>query len=206
MSRPVILPALLVAIAVIGLAGARTARMRDARHQREKDRAARDDSIQSSFAAQRDSEVSARHAASASACPKELQDVAAWPAETADSLPVTVPEIPDFAIDSRMLARDDRVDFRSEDGDSYSVSYSPGAGGLESWPQYELVAECADLADVMPGTIQTAREKAAGSFTKVVLASYRLPDGNFLSFHGTTQDVQRQTLFVAAAHHMRLKR
>ena len=206
MSRPVVLPAVLVAIAVIGLAGARTARMRDARAQRERDRAARDDSILSSFAARKDSEVSARHAASASACPKDLQDVADWPAETADSLPVVVPEVPDFRIDPDMHRADDRIDFRSEDGDSYSVSYGPGAAGLESSPQYELVAECADLADVLPGTIQTAREKAAGSFTKVVLASYRLPDGNFLTFHGTTQDVKRQTLFVAAAHHMRLKR
>ena len=206
MARPVIIPAMLVAIAVIGLAGARTARMRDARAQRDRDRAARDDSVRSTAAARMDSEVSARHAASAPACPREVQDVSEWPAETADSLPVVVPEVPGFEIDPKTLRVDDRVDFRSGDGESYSVWYGPRATAIADWPQDELVAECADVADVMPGTIQTARDKAAGSFTKVVLASYRLPDGNFVSFHARTQDVQRQTLFVAAAHHMRLKR
>lgn len=206
MSRPVILPAMLVAIAVIGLAGAYSSHNSDARARRDQDRAARDDSIRSRIAARMDSEVTARHEASAPACPRDHQDIAEWPSETTEALPVVVPVLPNFSadLDSRRAAS--RISIRSNDGESYSVSYGPRATGVEDWPQYELVAECADLADVMPGTIQTARDKAAGGFTKLVLASYRLPDGNFVSFFGATRNVQRQALLVAAAHHMRLKR
>lgn len=206
MSRPVILPAFVVAIAVVGLAGAFTAHRSDARAQKLRDRAALDDSIRRQVAARHDSELAERRNASAPACPSEPQDVSAWGAGTQESFPVVVPLVPDFTMELEERGEVGRLSFRGGDDDGYNVTYGPRATSVGDWPQYELVAECADLADVMPGTIQTARDKAAGSSTKVVLASYRLPDGNFVSFHGRTDDVNRQALLIAAAHHMRLKR
>jgi hypothetical protein len=206
MSRPVIVPAIMVAIAVVGLAGAFTTQRGHARAQKLRDRAASDDSIRHQIAIQHDSELTEKHAASAPACPREPQDVSGWGAATQESFPVVVPVVPDFTTELDQRGEVGRLSFRGEDDESYAVSYGPRATSVADWPQYELVAECADLADVMPGTIQTAREKQGGSFTKVVLASYRLPDGNFVSFHGTTGDVSRQALLITAAHHMRLKR
>jgi hypothetical protein len=205
MSRPVIVPAMLLAIAVIGLAGAYTTHRGEARARRLRNRAARDDSVRSRVVARRDSEVAAQRTASASACPRELQDVSDWEGETVESLPVVVPLLPDFEVDREVRGASGRISFRSSDGEGYSVFSGPRAVSLEEWPQYELVAECADLADVMPGTIQTARDKGPGVM-KAVVAAYRLPDGQFVSFRGATRDVQRQAQLVAAAHHMRLKR
>jgi hypothetical protein len=206
MSRPVIVPTIMVAIAVVGLAGAFTTHRSDGRARKLRDQAARDDSIRRQVTARHDSELTEKHAASAPACPREPQDVSAWGAATQESFPVVVPVVPDFTTELDQRGDVGRLSFRGDDDESYTVSYGLHATSVADWPQYELVAECADLADVMPGTIQTAREKQGGSFTKVVLASYRLPDGNFISFHGTTRDVNRQALLITAAHHMRLKR
>ena len=95
MSRPVILPAFVVAIAVVGLAGAFTAHRSDARAQKLRDRAALDDSIRRQVAARHDSELAERRNASAPACPSEPQDVSAWGAGTQESFPVVVPLVPD---------------------------------------------------------------------------------------------------------------
>jgi hypothetical protein len=205
MSRPIIVPSLLVAIAVIGMAGAFTARRGDERARKLKDRVAHDDSARSRAVARMDSQRSERRTASASACPTEPEDISEWGAGTHEKLPVVVPVLPDFSFDREGYG-EGRISFRSGDGESYSVSYGTRVASIGDWPQYELVGECADMADVMPGTIQTARDKSPDGVMKVVLATYRLPDGNFVSFQGTTRDVERQVQLVAAAHHMRLKR
>lgn len=205
MSRPVVLPAIVVAIAVVGLAGAYTAHRGDARARQFRDRSARDDSARSRVTARLDSERNERRTASASACPTEPTNISEWATGTHESLPIVVPVLPEFAFDREGYG-DRRIGFRSDDGETYVVWSGARAASLEDWPQYQLVAECADMADVMPGTIQTARERNPDGFMKVVLATYRLPDGGFVSFQGTTRDVQREAQLVAAAHHMRLKR
>lgn len=198
-------PAALAALFIIGITCAKYGEYRAADRQRRLQKmVARGDSITRRDSAQHDSALAAGRITNASACPGAT-DISSWATVPLEGSPVTVPEVPSFEVADRYHSRSGEIVFSSSDGEAYRVTYGDREARFEDWQQYELVAECADVADVMPGTIKTGRDTRDG-LVKQVFASYRLPDGHYVSLRGATNDVARQAQFVAAAHNLRLNR
>jgi hypothetical protein len=192
---------------IVGITCAKYGQHRAAERQRRlQQMVAHGDSVTQRKAAQHDSEQAERRLASAPACPAPdgATDFSSWAAVPMEGYPLTVPEVPSFEVTHReRSSRPGQLDLSSSQDGWYRVTYSDHEERLEDWQQYERVAECADATDMMSGMIQTARD-THGGLTKLVFASYRLPDGHYLSFRGTTNDVAIQAQFVTAAHHLRL--
>ena len=203
-------PAALASLLIIGITCAKYGEYRTAERQRRFERmAAHGDSVTQGFVAHRDSELAERRAAIAPACPARegATDISSWGTTSISDFPVTVATVPDFGVDYTHRPQGaGYIGLAGSHGDRYQVTYSDHEDRVQNWPQYELAAECADVADVLPGMIQTARDTSQDGMVKVVIASYRLPNGRYVNFLGTTRDVARQAQFVTAAHSTRLNR
>jgi len=185
-------PVALASVFIIGLTCAKYADYRVAERERRVQKLGEQERLKV--------EIAKPEHASAPACPASASDFKSWGAVSMDSFPVIVPQLPQFQLVTHDLPG--RLTLVSTGGDQYVVAYGDHAEHVEDWPQYALVDECQDVADFMVGTIQTALDKSSNGFVKVVIASYQLPNGSYVSFHGTTRYVARQAQFVTAAHYL----